>query len=165
MSHVYNSASQVIVVLSKDSAPFLRLAKVGIRGRATMEHTPALELLEKDSWVTRVWTYQEMANCRGPGWLFVAEGDEEGTTVNGVTLMNALGNVKSAYKRAHKFPNGTIQRPDSEVAVRLRFPNVNLLEDLLLDCFIQAPLQRSALQIMANVNRRIRERDEDSLTQ
>lgn len=161
MSHVYNNASQVLVVLSNDSAPFLKLAKLGITGQARMEHTPPLELLEKDYWVTRVWTYQEMANCRGPGWLFVAEDDEEGIIVTGETLMNALGNVKLAYKREYKYPDGTIRPPDSEVAVRLRFPNVDLLEDLLLDCLAGAPLQRSALQIMANVNRRIRERDED----
>jgi hypothetical protein len=161
MSHVYSNASEVIVVLSHESTAFLKsVASTGIRGQATMDHTPPLEMLENDPWVTRVWTYQEIANCTG-SWSFVAEGDEDGTTVNGGILLNAMGNVKQAYRREHIFPDETVRHADSEVAVRLRFPNIDLFEDVLLGCCTDAPLHRSALQIMANVNRRIRERDED----
>ena len=55
----------VVVVLSQASKDFLTLAKSGIERQANMGHTPALEMLENDTWVTKAWTYQEITNSHG----------------------------------------------------------------------------------------------------
>jgi hypothetical protein len=159
MGDFYEKASKVVVVLSEESYSFLKLAKVGIPGQADMTHTPALEALEKDTWVTRAWTYQEIANSND--WSFVTEGHPVDTFVDGTSLLNALGNTKLAYRRPYKNEDGTIRIADSETSVRLRLPNIDLLEDVLVDCMMGQPLHRSALQTMSNVTRRIRERGED----
>jgi hypothetical protein len=78
-----------------------------------------------------------------------------------MALLNAIGNTKMAYRREFRNDDGTIRGPDSESVVRLRIPNVDLFEDVLADCIMGSPLKRSALQTMSNVDRRIRERDED----
>src|SRR5579859_1778950 len=162
MGKVYSAALKVIVVLSETSKPFLQLASVELKGQAGMAHMHTLENLEKDLWVTRVWTYQEIANCNGQGWLFVAERDPEAIAVTGVSFLNMLGNIRAVYKREYRRPDGTVLREaDTEVSLCLRLPNVSMLEDVLADCILEIPLQHSALQIMSNVNRRFRERGED----
>ena len=80
MGDIYEKASKV-VVLSEESCSFLKLAKVGIPSQADMTHTPALEALEKDTWVTRAWTYQEITNSND--WSFVTEGHPLNTFVDG----------------------------------------------------------------------------------
>jgi len=159
MGDIYSEASKVVVVLSESSYAFLKLAKDGISGQANMTHTPALEALEKDTWVTRAWTYQEIANSND--WSFVTEGHPEDTMVNGMDLLNALGNTRMAYCRPYRNEDGTIRTPDTETTVRFRFPNVDLFEDALAECRVAKPLERSALQTMSSVTRRIRERGED----
>jgi hypothetical protein len=159
MGDIYASASKVVVVLSGESKSFLEMAKAGIKGQATMDHVPPLELLEKDPWVTRAWTYQEITNSNGS--LFVTEGFAEQTAVDGMDLFNAVGNVRLAYRRPYVGKDGRVRAPDSETVVRLRLPNVDLLEDVLVDCVMNPYLERSALATMANVDRRVRERGED----
>ena len=159
MGDIYASASKVVVVLSGESKSFLEMAKAGIKGQATMDHVPPLELLEKDLWVTRAWTYQEITNSKG--WLFVTEGFAEQTAIDGTDLFNAVGNVKLAYRCPYVGKDGRVRTPDSEMVVRLRLPNVDLLEDVLVDCVMNPYLGRSALATMAYVDRRIRDRDED----
>ena len=73
----------------------------------------------------------------------------------------AIGNTKRAYQRPYKNEDGTITIADSDRSVRLRFPNIDRFEDVLVDCMMGQPFQRSALQTMSNVTRRIRERGED----
>jgi hypothetical protein len=116
MGDIYASASKVVVVLSGESKSFLELAKAGIKGQATMDHVPPLELLEKDLWVTRAWIYQEIANSNE--WLFVTEGFAEQTAVGGTDLFIAIGNVRRAYQRPYVGKDGRVRTPDSETVVR-----------------------------------------------
>lgn len=150
MGDIYCDASKVVVVLSKESERFLRLAKIGISGRPNIEHIRALEELENDLWATRAWTYQEITNSND--WIFVTEGNPKETAVNGLNLLNAIGNTKEAYRRESRLEDST---------VRLRFPNVDLFEQVLEDCVLGRPRNRSALHTMSNVDQRIRERGED----
>ena len=159
MGDIFEKASKVVVVLSEESYSFLKLAKVGIPSQADMTHTPALEALEKDTWVTRAWTYQEITKSND--WSFVTEGHPLNTFVDGDSLLNAIGNTKRAYQRPYKNEDGTIRIADSDTSVRLRFPNIDLFEDVLAERMMDQPFQRSALQTMSNVTRRIREHGED----
>lgn len=156
MGDIYLGASKVIVVLSKDSGAFLKIAKHGIKGAAGVTHVPALKALDQDEWVTRSWTYQEIANAKG--WLFVAEGNGKETAVDGFALLNGLGNAKMAYRRHLAQGDDTVA---AETQTRLQLPHADLLEEVLLACVVGAPLEMSALQVMSNVNRRIQEREED----
>jgi hypothetical protein len=150
MGDIYSAARKVVVVLSKESGEFLKLAKKGIKGRANLNHALLLKDLDKDPWVTRSWTYQEIANSKS--WLFVAEGNGEETAVDGTSLLDALGNAEIAYRREYK---------GEDTVVRLDLPNISSFEDVLAECIVGDPLDKSALQIMSNVHRRIQERDED----
>ena len=62
MGDIYESASEVVVVLLGESKDFLEMANAGIKGKVTMDLVPPLGLLEKDLWVTRAWPYQEITN-------------------------------------------------------------------------------------------------------
>ena len=130
-----------------------------------MDHIRALESFDTDPWVTRAWTYQEIVNVKGQNsWLFVAEGNADRTAIDGIQLLNTLGEIKQAYQRKFIEGDGRVKPPYSELSVRLRLPNVDITEDLLSDVIIAGYLQRSALQVMSNVERRRAERGEDYFT-
>ena len=68
MGAIYAAASGVLVVLSSSASSLLDKVR---RGEAVGPED--LPLLEADDWVSRAWTYQEMANSKTVG--FVAEGE------------------------------------------------------------------------------------------
>jgi hypothetical protein len=90
---IYGSASQVAAVLSKSCS--IVLEQIQATGRV---EPASLLVLENDDWVTRAWTYQELANSRKT--LFVAEGGSA-VSVGLEQFFDEFGFVLSAYKKVH----------------------------------------------------------------
>jgi len=163
MGKIYAHAKRVIVVLSPGSRQFLRL--VGAKKKVLLgEGIPALDALNQDAWVTRAWTYQEVVNVSHiSDLLFVAEGEPE-TAVNGREFFDTLGYIKQAYQQMVVEEEGHSPTMSPELTVRLRFMNVDALEDVLVDAFTATYTERSALQVMSNVEGRQVGRNEDYFT-
>ena len=167
MGDIYAKATKVVVVLSEECRDLLKLARLGKKSEKPSEyHFEALEKFDNDSWVSRAWTYQEIANVRGGNaWLFVAEGHPTDTVVSGEDLLNTLGEIKQVYQRI-KFPmnSPTADEISPDVMVKLRLKNIDMMEDILADVMIADYLERSALHVITSVSCRQVGREEDYFT-
>jgi hypothetical protein len=144
MGTIFGTATRVAAVLSKSCAAILEQ----IHGTGRMDPA-ALTVFESDNWVTRAWTYQEIANSKAI--YFITEGGS-GIAVEGQQLLNSIGHAISDHKKSEG-----IEPFES----RSRYPRVDALEDLLADYMIAGYLQRFAYQVMAAMDRRYSERPED----
>jgi len=141
---LYAGAKQLAVVLSEACSPVL--AKAHADGVIDAE---ALAILERDPWVSRVWTYQEMVNCSRVD--FLAE-NGTGEVIAGQPFLNVVSAAISAIHRS--------QGSDS-FALRKTHPNLDALEDLIADWMIGNYLERSAYQIMSSMDRRRSQQADD----
>ena len=144
MGKIYGSASQVAAVLSNSCSAVLE--QIHAKGRV---EPASLLVLENDDWVTRAWTYQEMANSRNT--FFVAEGGSA-IPVASEQFFNAFGHALANYKKAHGLDT---------LKMRAVHPRLDSLEDALADWIIGAPLERSAYQVMSAMDARFSEQAED----
>ena len=92
MGAIFSSAMQVVAVLSRSCSDLLQQIQVTGRVNPEMFH-----VLEKDDWVTRAWTYQEIVNSRSTH--FITEGGG-GVSVSGHQLLNTVLQATSDYKKA-----------------------------------------------------------------
>lgn len=139
MGYIYSEACEVIAVLSPNILPSLTY----MREHKQLDE-PHMFALEGDEWVTRAWTYQEAVNakclyitCEGSGHIIVS----------GQQFLNYLGH------RLDQLPVKPLER-------RVRYPRLDALEDLV-DYLTAAYEERSALQVMAKMDRRSHGRPED----
>ncbi|KAF2109363.1 hypothetical protein BDV96DRAFT_585430 [Lophiotrema nucula] len=142
MGHIYSCAEQVIVVLSNASVPVLNQMKSSDRIDPSL-----LDVLEKEDWITRAWTYQEAVNSKK---LFFTCENARHVMIDGSHFLNCLG--------------FTLSRLDKTVDKRRRYPRLDAFEDLIADYMIAGYEERSALQVMSNMDRRTestKERPED----
>ncbi|RYP44491.1 hypothetical protein DL768_009062 [Monosporascus sp. mg162] len=106
-----------------------------------------LDVLEREEWVSRAWTYQEAVNSQN---LFITCEDPHDAVINGIDFLNRLGYTLSRL-------GGSGVASDR----RQRYPRLDAFEDLIADYMI-APYQgRSALQVMSNMDRRTQRRHQD----
>jgi hypothetical protein len=140
---IYGGAAQVAVVLSRSSAPALEQIRIDER-----VDLAGLQALEGDGWVSRAWTYQEIANSRAT--VFVSEGC--GGPVEAQDLLNRLGQARSDLKKTEGIDEFELQK---------RLPMINRLEDTLADYMNASIEQRFAYQAMAEMGQRFAERAED----
>jgi len=136
MGSIYGCASKVIVVLGKDWADALVQARQG-RLDASL-----LRQLESDAWVSRAWTYQEMANAAQIE--FVAEG-APGVYLKAHLLLNALGNTIAGLKKS-----GALDL----FSIRNEYPNLDRFEDLVSGWMGGDYLEGNVYQIMAGMHGR-----------
>ncbi|KIW65777.1 hypothetical protein PV04_08004 [Phialophora macrospora] len=143
MGYIYSRAEEVIVVLSSAARPVLE--QMSTSDRVDAVH---LEILEKEEWVSRAWTYQEAVNSRT---LYITCEESNGAIVQGSHFLNCLG-----Y---------TLSRLDAGAGLasdkRQRYPRLDAFEDLIADYMIAGYQERSALQVMSNMDRRTHGRRED----
>jgi len=139
MGFIYACASEVLAVLSSTAHPALHY----IKDHQSLDRDHLL-LLEKEEWVTRAWTYQEAVNCRD----LTITCDGAGSLAVGVLpFLNCVGQALS------KIGIPQLER-------RQHYPRLDAFEDLM-DFFTAAYEQRSALQVMAKMDRRTQQRPED----
>lgn len=138
MGTLYGRATQVSVVLSPESGPVLD----GIAASGPLDEATLL-VLEKDEWVTRAWTYQELVNSLSV--QFIAEGRRP-TAVHGEDFLNKVGEAIERFKQAHGWDS---------FSFRAAHPRLDSLEDLLADWRTAGQLERSAYQVMSSLDRRV----------
>ncbi|KAI8947799.1 hypothetical protein F4801DRAFT_559288 [Xylaria longipes] len=135
MGYIYSQAKEVIVVLS--SAARSVLAQMSTSDHIRTEH---LDILEKEDWISRAWTYQEAVNSR---CLFITCEGPDSAIVDGSHFLDCLGYTLSRLE-------GTA----SATYKRQQYPRLDAFEDLIADYMIAGFGERSALQVMANMDRR-----------
>jgi hypothetical protein len=136
MGFLYASAKQVIAVLSKSSVALLEEV-----ARTESLDEPGLLMLEKDEWVSRAWTYQEIVNSKS--FLFAAEGGS--VSFSGSEFLNRVGHALSEYKKRHSFDSFTL---------RTVHPRLDSLEDTIADWMTANYEKRTAYQAMSCMDRR-----------
>ncbi|KAK7743104.1 hypothetical protein SLS53_004189 [Cytospora paraplurivora] len=141
MGYIYSEACEVIAVLSPTILPSLTYMR---ENKQLDVDEPHMFALQGDEWVTRAWTYQEAVNakclsitCEGSGHIIIS----------GQEFLNRLGHMLD------HLPVEPLER-------RVRYPRLDALEDLV-DYLTAAYEERSALQVMAKMDRRSHGRPED----
>jgi hypothetical protein len=121
---LYALATQSAAVLSAPCGPVL----AHIHDTQSIQES-MLRTLEQDAWVTRAWTYQELANCQT--FQLLAEG--AGVAIPAEQFLDALGHALLQLKKEDRTRGG----------IRVRgLRNVESLEEVLADwCY--RPLQKS----------------------
>lgn len=144
MGQIYSSAAQVLTVLSNSCGDVLKEIS------ANNSLDPSLMfVLERDEWVTRGWAYQEIVNSQV--MFFAAEGPEN-VIVSGIGFLNAILTATSDYKDKNEIDAFSWSEAH---------PRLEALEELLADYKTAEYSERSALQVMSSIHRRVVQRPED----
>ncbi|OCK93258.1 uncharacterized protein K441DRAFT_662064 [Cenococcum geophilum 1.58] len=141
MGYIYSRAEQVFVVLSSGARSVLEQMSTSDR-----IHPDHLDVLEKEEWISRAWTYQEAVNSKK---LYITCDDSHGIIVDGSHFLNRLGYTLSRL-------GDTVP----EIDKRQRYPRIDAFEDLIADYMIAGYQERSALQVMSNMDRRTKSTEE-----
>lgn len=142
MGYIYSRADEVVVVLANTSLPALE--SFNKWGRIESEQ---LQIIERDEWVSRAWTYHETVNSRKLS--FSAEGAKD-TVVPSLEFLNCIGDALS-------------KTPGSYQDQARQYPRLSAFEDVIADYYTAGYEERSALQIMSSMDRRCQGRAEDHL--
>jgi hypothetical protein len=139
MGFIYSRARQVVVVLSRNA--FEAFVQMSQSDRLDERN---LEVLEQDEWVTSPWTYQEVVNSQR--LFFVCEDQDLASVIVGSEFLNRVGFSLELYKKAHSVTTFDIIE---------KFPRLSAFEDLIADWLTAGYQERSALQVMGNMDRRL----------
>ncbi|KAI9853646.1 MAG: hypothetical protein M1813_002037 [Trichoglossum hirsutum] len=139
MGFIYSCAKQVVVVLSGSTfAAFMQMSQ------SDRVDEQRLDVLEQDEWITSVWTYQEVVNSQN--LIFVCEDRDSTSSIPGAKFLNRLGYSLQLYKKAYNITGFDVIE---------KFPRLGAFEDLIADRFIAGYQERSALQVMGSMDRRV----------
>lgn len=139
MGFIYSTALSVVVVFQEAAWNIIR--KASMSNTATQLSLKEMKDLELETWVSRVWTYQEMVNNFKVYFTTFLPGDDQAVVHNQV-LMDCVGYSMDRWKR---------ERGSSAAEILLEFPNLNNLEDTLADVQLAGYLERSVLGILSNM--------------
>lgn len=136
MGYIYSRATEVVIVLGEDTfAVIQKMIQHGLISETD------LQILERDKWVSSVWTYQEIVN--GRSIHFVSEHPTDtSASIQLMDFFNPLG--YSLWK--WQAPTGS----DTFTVVKA-FPNLNALEDILADWRVGAYTLRSAFRVFSSL--------------
>lgn len=146
MGAIYRAASQVIVVLSPSCTTAMQ--KIATSSQMNEEE---LSALDNDDWITRAWTYQEVAN--GKSILIGAEGNGEFM----VSSMDFLERIMIDATDLHGTAGGW------DATLSARYWNLNNFQEIIVENNIVEYLGRPAFQIMSAVRMRHAHTDEDRI--
>lgn len=137
MGAIYARASRVIVVLSEPCRAMLEEL-----GRSDPPAIESLLAFERDDWVERVWTYQELVN--NGNVRFITEGGGD-AWADALDVLNKVG---------HALQRERDSQPGIDLDTRSRYPRLDALEDLIADWMVSGPLDRTAYQVISNMHMR-----------
>lgn len=144
IGYIYARAKQVTAVLSPPS--YSAIERMSRLAHSDTALDDVLEDLERDMWVHSVWTYQEIANA---GELFfVGEDPDCKDRIPAFDFLNALGYYLTRYRKQNNM---------SVMTFRQKYPYVDTFEDVIADWIMGEFAERSALQIMSSLDRRVYE--------
>ena len=149
MGYIYARASKTVACLSHGSQNILQQMSVSDR---VDEH--AVRSLEDEPWIESVWTYQEVVNSTN---LLIVHREEPlpierpgpiVATISAVEaehFFNCVGMTLSTFKKNHSLTSFDVRR---------KYPRIDAFEDLVADWFVAGYLERSAMQVLCNLDRR-----------
>jgi hypothetical protein len=140
MGYIYSRAEEVIAILSNGAGPALEQMN-----KSDFTQPDQLATLEKEEWISRAWTYQEAVNSRS---LYITCEQPNGTLIAANDFLNRLSYTLSRLE-------------GSSIEKRKQFPRMDAFEDLIADYMISGYQERSALQVMSNMDGRTQGRPED----
>ena len=134
MGAIYSLAGEVVIVVA--SATFRLMRQLAQHGTASEED---LETLERDRWISSIWTYQELANsCKA---LFVSlDSTDSGLIVEAANLLNGLGNALQKLQA---------RLGVDDFVLPMRFPHLNALDEILADWMTSSLDTRSAFGVFS----------------
>jgi len=144
MGQIYSAAHQVLVVLDKQCSKVIQSISKGEK-----IETAALLSLEKESWVSRAWTYQEAVNSRTLYFIFE---EENSAIIAGQDFLKAVGDAIEEFKNLRGY---------DKISWTQHHASLEGLENLVADYLIFSYAQRSAYHVMSVVCQRTAERPED----
>ena len=112
-------------------------------GQSDKLNEQTLLALEHDEWVRSVWTNQEVVNSRM--LYFTTTNPLSSAVVQGEIFLNRIGYTLHLYKQERGF---------NSFDLRGRLRGLEALNDLIGDWLVSACADRSALQVMSNLDRR-----------
>lgn len=142
MGWIYNAAASVIVVLDGSIWEIIQSVSTAVSPRSLTHEE--LVIIEEDTWISRVWTYQELVNAREV-FFTTGEPSEEAHAIEAHRFLNCVG--FSLMKRSEFLDEGY-------GVVLQTFHNVNTLEDTLADRQTAGYLERTSLGVFSNMAHR-----------
>ncbi len=137
MGYIYSRAAEVMIVLGDDTFSVIQeMLSKGVLSESS------LQVLERDEWVSSVWTYQEIVNSESVRFVSERNTDDTSVFIKCFDFFNILGYSLSKWKQS----TGS----DKFATMRV-FPNLNALEDLLADWMLGAYTCRSAFSIFSSM--------------
>lgn len=146
MGAIYGAATQVIAVLLAETANTLK--KISSKTPLEQDDLPAME---SDDWISRAWTYQEIASSQAI--YFMAQG--EGTVLlNHQKFLSALVNATADYADA----KGMIRN-----RMVVQFPRLDSLQDVFAELQNVEYNGRSVFQMLGAMQNRIAQNEVDRI--
>jgi hypothetical protein len=141
MGYIYSMAMSVVVILQGHTWEIVqKLSGENSPGRLSEDEMDSLQL---DTWVSRVWTYQELVNNPIIRFTTVSPTGHQLVT-SSTQLFNCIGySLYQWLKDGHTFAESFA-----------RFPNLHNLEDTIAETYTSDYLNRSALGVFSNLGMR-----------
>lgn len=146
MGTIYSSATQVFVVLPAICSEALH--KIHNTNQMVLKDLLALD---SDEWITRAWTYQELANSKMT--LFIAQGDGN-VLIHEHDYLNSILTDITTYADAQGL---------ERTMLASQFPRLERLQEMIAEHKLAEYTGRSAYQVMCAMHTRFAEREEDRI--
>lgn len=144
MGFIYNLAADVFVALSEPTSTVIGQWQKKEAETSLSQIESQLRVLEEDRWISSVWTYQEIMNSKI--FYFVTSKPGAGPTlIEPESFVNELGQALLRYKKGNCL---------NVFELRSHFPALDALQEVVIDWRTSAYLEVSAMQVMANLDRR-----------
>ncbi|KAH6676407.1 hypothetical protein B0J14DRAFT_560707 [Halenospora varia] len=140
MGFIYAASSSTIVILQEYTWSVIEAVGESWRPMTFEE----MEIMEKDGWASRVWTYQELVNSDNT-YFTAINTVAKGQFVSAESFLNCIGMSLSRWTKANGF---------KESHAMLTFPNLSHLSDSLFDWKVAGMLNRSILGVLSNMTPR-----------
>jgi len=140
---IYSRAEKVVVMLSQ--VVFSVLERIGETKTLNNE---MIGTLERDDWVSRAWTYQELVN--NDNIRFTALGGSTYTKAD--NILNSLTIAIDKYMKERNWDSFDFYS---------KYPRISRFEDVILDWKISRYLERSAYQALSSIDDRVATNAED----
>lgn len=138
MGFIYSAADRVVAALGPEW-----LEALVEMTKCEWLSEELLTSFESNTWISSVWTYQEIVNAQKH---FVTSTAPNAPTVEGDTFLDRIGYSLDKYKKRRFY---------SSFDMRSSMPHLDAFEDLGGDYMVYSAFKRPALQVMFMLDRRV----------
>ncbi|KAL9057169.1 MAG: hypothetical protein Q9162_002497 [Coniocarpon cinnabarinum] len=156
MGFIYANAGLVIGCLSEECRGAMEFMR-----RGEQMDDAALISLEAEPWVESVWTYQEVVNsqellmaCHGDEYPMNSPASQDGALLDKKHLRNVTDGPHFLNMVGWSLEGYRSLRSLTTIESRQKLPRLGAFEELIGDYMVANYTQRSALQVMSNLDRR-----------